>query len=40
MNASDRQRLKDNPLRILDSKDPNLYTTNADVYTCELPKTT
>ncbi|MEZ4114553.1 MAG: hypothetical protein R3B65_03975 [Candidatus Paceibacterota bacterium] len=30
MNASDRQRLKDNPLRILDSKDPNLTQINAD----------
>ena len=30
MNATDRQRLKDNPLRILDSKDPNLLQINAD----------
>jgi histidyl-tRNA synthetase len=30
MNATDRQRLKDNPLRILDSKDPNLAEINAD----------
>ncbi len=30
MNATDRQRLKDNPLRILDSKDPNLLQINAE----------
>ncbi len=30
MSASDRQRLKDNPLRILDSKDPNLQEINAE----------
>jgi histidyl-tRNA synthetase len=30
MSATDRQRLKDNPLRILDSKDPNLETINAE----------
>jgi histidyl-tRNA synthetase len=30
MNVTDRQRLKDNPLRILDSKDPNLAEINAD----------
>jgi len=30
MNVTDRQRLKDNPLRILDSKDPNLFQINAD----------
>ena len=28
MNATDRQRLKENPLRILDSKDPNLAEIN------------
>ncbi|MDQ5901738.1 MAG: Histidine--tRNA ligase [Patescibacteria group bacterium] len=30
MNATDRQRLKENPLRILDSKDPNLAQINAE----------
>lgn len=30
MSAVDRQRLKDNPLRILDSKDPNLLEINAE----------
>ena len=30
MSATDRQRLKDNPLRILDSKDPNLLEINAE----------
>lgn len=30
MSATDRQRLKDNPLRILDSKDPNLIEINAE----------
>jgi len=30
MSTIDRQRLKDNPLRILDSKDPNLIEINAD----------
>lgn len=30
MSATDRQRLKDNPLRILDSKDPNLSEINSD----------